>query len=126
MVEDTSLCFNALAGMPGPYVKHFLDRIGPEGLHRMLKGWDDKVAQAVCTIGYWDGKEVHLFKGTIEGIIVPPRGPEGAYGFDYILQPFGYDKTLAELGLEIKNKISHRSQAVIQLRDFILSQETAK
>lgn len=31
MVEDTCLCFNALGGMPGPYIKWFLDKIKPEG-----------------------------------------------------------------------------------------------
>ena len=123
LVEDTALCFNALGGMPGPYIKWFLDKIGPEGLYRLLTDWEDKTAQAICTIGYWDGHEVHLFQGIIEGTIVPPRGPEGAYGFDYVLQPNGYDRTLAELGLEIKNKISHRAQAVVKLRDYILQRE---
>ncbi len=32
IVEDTSLCFNALGGMPGPYIKWFLKEIGPTGL----------------------------------------------------------------------------------------------
>ncbi len=36
MVEDTSLCFNAYKGLPGPYVKWFLQKVGPEGLFRML------------------------------------------------------------------------------------------
>ena len=31
LVEDTSLCFNALEGLPGPYVKWFLKKIKPEG-----------------------------------------------------------------------------------------------
>ena len=34
MVEDTSLCFNALGGMPGPYIKWFLDKIKPEGMEK--------------------------------------------------------------------------------------------
>lgn len=106
--------------MPGPYIKWFLDKIGPEGLHRLLTGWDDKSASAICTIGYWDGEQVHLFKGIIEGTIVPPRGPEGAYGFDYVFQPNGYDKTLAQLGFQVKNTISHRSRAVSALRDFLV------
>lgn len=36
MVEDTSLCFNAYKGLPGPYVKWFLQKVGPDGLYRML------------------------------------------------------------------------------------------
>ena len=45
MVEDTSLCFNALNGMPGPYVKWFYERIGNEGLYRLLKDFDDKTGE---------------------------------------------------------------------------------
>lgn len=36
MVEDTSLCFNALGGLPGPYIKWFLEKLGHDGLNRML------------------------------------------------------------------------------------------
>ena len=36
IVEDTALCFNALGGLPGVYIKWFLDKLQPEGLHRML------------------------------------------------------------------------------------------
>lgn len=38
LVEDTSLCFNALGGLPGPYIKWFLDKLQPEGLHKLLAG----------------------------------------------------------------------------------------
>uniref|UniRef100_A0A061R890 Ham1 family non-canonical purine ntp pyrophosphatase n=1 Tax=Tetraselmis sp. GSL018 TaxID=582737 RepID=A0A061R890_9CHLO len=36
MTEDTSLCFNALGGLPGPYIKWFLEKCGHDGLNRML------------------------------------------------------------------------------------------
>jgi inosine triphosphate pyrophosphatase len=42
----------------GPYIKWFLDKLGPEGLHRMLAGWEDKSAQAICTFGYCTGPDV--------------------------------------------------------------------
>jgi inosine triphosphate pyrophosphatase len=32
LIEDTSLCFNALGGLPGPYIKWFLDKLKPEGI----------------------------------------------------------------------------------------------
>jgi len=38
IVEDTCLCFNALKGLPGPYIKWFLEKLGPEGLYKMLSG----------------------------------------------------------------------------------------
>jgi inosine triphosphate pyrophosphatase len=36
IVEDTSLCFNALGGLPGPYIKWFLGKLKPEGLPKLL------------------------------------------------------------------------------------------
>ena len=46
MTEDVSLCFNALGGMPGPYIKDFLGNVGREGLFKMLAGFEDKTAYA--------------------------------------------------------------------------------
>ncbi|KAE8610741.1 hypothetical protein XENTR_v10012227 [Xenopus tropicalis] len=66
IVEDTCLCFNALGGLPGPYIKWFLDKIKPEGLHRMLEGFEDKSAFALCTFAYFNGNpddSVLLFRG---------------------------------------------------------------
>lgn len=42
MVEDTALCFNALKGLPGPYIKWFLEAVHHDGLNRMLAGFEDK------------------------------------------------------------------------------------
>ena len=42
VVEDTSLCFNALGGLPGPYIKWFLKNLGPRDLPKLLAGFDDK------------------------------------------------------------------------------------
>ncbi|XP_063698703.1 inosine triphosphate pyrophosphatase [Culicoides brevitarsis] len=123
VVEDTSLCFNALKGLPGPYIKWFLDKLGPEGLHKMLEGWEDKSAEAVCTFAYCEGgdSEVKLFQGRTQGKIVFPRGSRD-FGWDPIFQPTGYEKTYAELPKEEKNKISHRFRALDQLRDHFLKQ----
>jgi inosine triphosphate pyrophosphatase len=64
VVEDTCLCFDALNGLPGPYIKWFLKSVGPSGLHKMLKGFDDHSASAVATLAYCDSElgEVELFK----------------------------------------------------------------
>ncbi|GBP70603.1 Inosine triphosphate pyrophosphatase [Eumeta japonica] len=117
IIEDTSLCFNALKGLPGPYIKWFLDKLGPEGLHKLLTGWDDKSAEAVCTFAYCSGdyEDVILFEGKTQGTIVYPRGPRD-FGWDPVFQPEGYVKTYAELSKEEKNKISHRFKALDKLR----------
>ncbi|EDV32196.1 uncharacterized protein Dana_GF14164 [Drosophila ananassae] len=117
LVEDTSLCFNALEGLPGPYIKWFLEKLKPEGLCRLLEGWEDKSAQAICTFGYCEDAdaEPQLFKGITDGDIVSPRGPR-AFGWDPVFQPKGYDKTYAELPKAEKNTISHRYRALAQLQ----------
>jgi len=55
MVEDTSLCFHACGGLPGPYIKWFLAKLGHDGLNRMLAGFDDKSAYAQCIFAFTPG-----------------------------------------------------------------------
>uniref|UniRef100_A0A3B4YLM3 Inosine triphosphate pyrophosphatase n=1 Tax=Seriola lalandi dorsalis TaxID=1841481 RepID=A0A3B4YLM3_SERLL len=113
IVEDTCLCFTALGGLPGPYIKWFLDKLKPEGLYKLLAGFEDKSAWALCTFAFSAGKDepVQLFRGKTEGHIVEPRGPRD-FGWDPCFQPDGYDKTYAELPKEVKNSISHRYRAL--------------
>jgi inosine triphosphate pyrophosphatase len=66
IIEDTCLCFNALGGLPGPYIKDFLKALKPEGLYTLLAGFEDKSAYALCTFGFSDGQgKVQLFQGTL-------------------------------------------------------------
>ena len=74
----------------------------------------------VCPCGCTSIKEIHQFEGIVEGeIIRERRGGEG-FGYDPIFQPDGYDKTFAELGMDIKNHISHRARAVTKLAEYLL------
>lgn len=77
LVEDTCLCFDALNGLPGAYIKWFMASLGHEGLNKLLAGHEDKSAKAVCTFAYCKGpgEEPILFQGITEGKIVPARGP---------------------------------------------------
>jgi inosine/xanthosine triphosphate pyrophosphatase family protein len=40
IIEDTCLCFNAMGGLPGPYIKWFLKELGPDGLPKLLTAWE--------------------------------------------------------------------------------------
>ncbi|KAJ1432368.1 Inosine triphosphate pyrophosphatase [Sesbania bispinosa] len=113
LVEDTCLCFNALKGLPGPYIKWFLQKIGHEGLNNLLMAYDDKSAYALCVFSFAAGpdSEPITFSGKTLGKIVPPRGPND-FGWDPIFQPHGYEQTYAEMSKEEKNKISHRSKSL--------------
>ena len=128
IVEDTCLCFNAMKGLPGPYIKWFLDKLQPEGLYRMLQGWDDKSAEAVCTFAYSSGNlddEIVLFIGRTQGTIVSPAGPTD-FGWDPIFKPEGCNETYAELPKSVKNKISHRRKALHELGEYFKSVDLLK
>jgi inosine triphosphate pyrophosphatase len=119
LVEDTSLCFNALKGLPGPYVKWFLDKLKPEGLHRLLHGFEDKSAYAQCIFALGiPGEEVKLFKGITNGTIVEPRGPTN-FGWDPCFEPEGKTQTYAEMPKEEKNTLSHRYKALQALKEYL-------
>mmetsp|Transcript_21019 Transcript_21019/g.37231 ORF Transcript_21019/g.37231 Transcript_21019/m.37231 type:complete len:196 (+) Transcript_21019:52-639(+) len=117
LVEDTSLCFNALGGLPGVYVKWFLEKTGHEGLNNLLAAYEDKSAYAQCTFAYSPGPQspIKVFVGRTDGKIVPPRG-EGSFGWDPVFQPDGFDQTYAEMSKETKNAISHRFRSLELLK----------
>uniref|UniRef100_A0A673JZ59 Inosine triphosphate pyrophosphatase n=1 Tax=Sinocyclocheilus rhinocerous TaxID=307959 RepID=A0A673JZ59_9TELE len=88
------------------------------GLCKLLAGFEDKSAWALCTFAFCAGKDkpVQLFRGITEGRIVEPRGPRD-FGWDPCFQPDGYEKTYAELPKAVKNSISHRYRALAALSE---------
>ncbi|NXQ73671.1 ITPA pyrophosphatase, partial [Quiscalus mexicanus] len=126
IVEDTCLCFNALGGLPGPYIKWFLEKLKPEGLYKLLAGFEDKSAYALCTFAFSSGnpeEPVKLFKGQTHVVIVEPRGPRD-FGWDPCFQPNGYNQTYAEMPKAVKNSISHRYRALSELSAFFLQSDS--
>ncbi|KAH6572514.1 hypothetical protein BASA50_010678 [Batrachochytrium salamandrivorans] len=124
LTEDTSLGFVALNGLPGPYIKWFMESVGHAGLNTMLAGFPDKSAFALCIFAYCEpGKDPILFQGRTEGCIVPARGPT-VFGWDAVFQPDGFDLTFAEMDKNIKNSISHRYKALALVKAFFLEQST--
>ena len=114
LVEDTSLSFNALDGLPGPFVKFFRVAIdGPEMMCRMLDGFTDRTAYASAIYAYYDGKEIKTFAGRLNGVIAEhPRGENG-YGWDVIFEPEGYGgRTRAEL------TPAEDDESYMKIRDF--------
>jgi len=119
--EDTSLCFNALNGLPGPYIKWFLEDCGHVGLNKMLDGFDDRSAYAQTIVAYTTGpgKDIHVFNGRTNGKIVTARGPTD-FGWDPVFEPDeGEGKTYAEMTKEFKNSISHRGRSFEKFKAFL-------
>ena len=123
LVEDTSLCFNAYGGLPGPYIKYFLKAIKQEGLYKMACVFDDHSAYAQSIFGLQKGEneEPNLFIGKTEGEIVFPKGQKnfGLLGWDPCFKPNCSNKTYAEMEEDEKNKISHRGKSSKALIDWL-------
>lgn len=118
-VEDTSLYFDCLNGLPGPLVKWFLKTIGNEGLFSLAEKLENNNAEARTIVGYAKSpEEIYFFEGSIKGKIVKPRG-ENSFGWNPIFQPEGFTKTFAEISLEEKNKVSMRKEALMKLKEFL-------
>ncbi|RAQ45541.1 non-canonical purine NTP pyrophosphatase [Aspergillus flavus] len=121
LVEDSALEMRALGGLPGAYVKAFVETIGNEGLNRILSAFDDKSAEAVCTFGYSQGPghEPLQFQGRLQGRIVPARGVS-SFGWEPIFEVEGEGVTLAEMEVGKKNGLSHRFKALVKFREWFL------
>ena len=142
--DDTGLEVEALNGAPGVYSARYAsmssDTSATPASHdseanmaRLLRELENNNTRKarfrtvialiekkdVCPCGCTSIKLVHKFVGIVNGeIIREKRGGEG-FGYDPIFQPEGYTETFAELGLDIKNKISHRARATQKLAEYL-------
>lgn len=126
--EDTGLEIDILGGAPGVYSARYAgpDKNNEANINKVLKelsGNSNREAQFRTIIAlHWNGK-LELFEGKIRGkILEEPKG-EGGFGYDSIFQPEGFQKSFAELGIEIKKQISHRSIAVQKMIAFVKEQK---
>lgn len=121
LVEDTSLCLNALGGLPGPYIKHFLDELGSAGLFKMVEAYEDRSARAICNVGFspGPGQQPVIFTGITYGEIVLPEEDDNGFGWDTCFRPSGFTTTFSKMTVNEKNAISHRSLALRQFQQYI-------
>jgi XTP/dITP diphosphohydrolase len=118
IVDDTSFSIDALKGFPGPYAAYVLDSIGNTGILKLMNDVVNRNAHFTTAIAFADENGIRHFSGTIHGrIITIPRG-NGGFGYDPIFEAEG--RTLAELTLEEKSRISHRGLALTAFREWIL------
>lgn len=113
IVEDVSAGLDRLNGLPGPFVKFFIEKLESNPLVELSKEPNEK-ATITCITAFYDGTNLIHGVGTIKGTVVPPRGERG-FGFDFVFVPDGFNKTMSEMSFEDKNKISHRYLAVKDL-----------
>jgi XTP/dITP diphosphohydrolase len=121
MVDDTAFCIRALQGFPGPYAAYVLDTIGNGGILKLMDGVFDRSAYFETAIACVTGEGIIVFRGRIDGVIVPPRGT-GGFGYDPIFE-VADGRTLAELSIDEKSRISHRARALMQVKRWLEGQE---
>lgn len=129
--DDTGLVVDALGGAPGVHTARyaFPDRHDPvantKKLLAELQGQPDRRAAFITAIALIIDGQKHLFEGRVDGFIATEElGTEG-FGYDPVFIPEDTGKTFAELGVDAKNKISHRARAIAKLCTFLKGKPAA-
>ena len=127
--DDSGLSVEQLYGAPGVFSARYAgkganDEDNNRKLIRELEKFNEPHhAKYICYAVYFDGKNYKVADGEVKGTIIKePRGENG-FGYDPFFVPDGYNQTMAELSLDEKNKISHRSKAFKNLNKILTIQE---
>ena len=135
--DDTGLEVEALDGAPGVHTARFADEVDHDAeanTRKLLKVMADKdngkarFRTAIALIRKENADKPQtsnlkpqIFEGIVNGEITREKRGEKGFGYDPVFIPEGYDQTFAELGVEVKNQISHRARAVQKLVDYLSS-----
>ena len=122
--DDSGLFINALGGDPGVRSARYASEISDieKNINLVLKNLkgekDGSAAFKTCICLIIDGK-TNYFEGSVKGVITSKRLGSRGFGYDPIFVPEGHDRSFAQMSLEDKNKISHRSIATKKLINFL-------
>jgi len=118
LVEDVALGFESLNGLPGTFIKFFIEGTSEEKVCKMISDGNRK-AIASCVFGYYDGTRMEFFEGSCGGEIAEsPRGENG-YGWDKIFIPEGFAITRAEMTPEENLQTYLRIKKIDEVREFL-------
>lgn len=125
IADDSGLVVDCLDGAPGVYSARFAgvdgdDEANNRKLVELIKDvpFEERTARfvSVITMVFPDGETV-VARGEVEGNLVLEKQGENGFGYDPLFVPVGYDRTFGEIDPEIKNKISHRANALVALKE---------
>lgn len=126
MADDSGLEVDYIDGAPGVFSARFAganasDEDNNRKLLSLLQDACDheRTARFVCVIALVIDGETHTFRGTVEGRIALKSAGDQGFGYDPLFIPDGFENTFAELGVEIKKKLSHRTNALMRAVDFL-------
>ena len=123
--DDTGLFVNALGGAPGVHSHRYAsenptDKENRDRLLKDLESQNDRSAYFLTVICFIDENEnIHYFEGRLSGHICQTELGEGGFGYDKIFFVDEYDKSLGQMEINFKNKISHRGKAIAKFKEFL-------
>jgi XTP/dITP diphosphohydrolase len=122
--DDTGLEVESLDGEPGVDTAHYAgpERDADKNMALLLANLEEKSNRnarfkTVFSL-FWQGEMYH-FEGIVPGQIGSEKKGDQGFGYDPIFIPDGFTQTFAELGTDIKNRLSHRAAATRQLAGFL-------
>lgn len=126
--DDSGICVPALDDAPGVRSARYAGDNADDGdnlrkLIQEMTAIEDRRAYykaVICLV--WNDKE-YFFEGTCHGTLAKAPAGKGGFGYDPVFIPDGHTETFGQLPPEVKNKLSHRGEAVRKMVDFIKEQE---
>jgi XTP/dITP diphosphohydrolase len=132
--EDSGLSVEYLGGRPGVFSKRYSGKNWTYHKNNLkilkeLSGLprEKRKAHFICSLVLMkDGKVIKKIEGRLNGLIHNKIKGKGGFGYDPIFYLPKYKKTVAQLPLTEKNKISHRAQAFRRLKEYLAGLTIAK
>jgi XTP/dITP diphosphohydrolase len=126
LADDSGLCVDALGGAPGVESAYYAgpQSDGAANLKKLVETMRDipegrRGAQFVCVLFLAGPVGEFIFEGRCEGRLLREPCDGGGFGYDPVFAPEGYDRSFAELGDKIKNRLSHRARAWAKLAEWL-------
>lgn len=121
VADDSGLCIDVYEGWPGVLTHRFMGEEATDddrnnAILNKMKEESNREAKVVCNLVYYDGKDIVVGEGVLNGNISNERRGSNGFGFDDIFE-LENGKTLAELSSEEKNEVSARYLAAIDLKE---------
>lgn len=121
-VDQTGLYLEAWQGLPGGLTNIFWQRLTLTGFLKLLANETNRKAMAITTIGYCNGRKIHIFQGKLPGTIATePRGDQDNQ-WDSVFIPRGETRTFAEMACQERLNISMRFTAATDFKNHLLKQ----
>ena len=124
IADDSGIEVDALGGAPGIYSARYAGPAATDAdnntlLLKNLEGVADRTGRFRCVIVLArQGRKLAAFSGAVEGSIISELKGPGGFGYDPMFIPNGYTETFGQLPAEVKNRLSHRAQALEKLREW--------